>query len=254
MSEEKNRIVESINPDALDDTQEFVANVTDQVGPQYPQEVPIYLRSCYDIDKERFVPNSEPMTLERFIEVADLVIQDAHIREGIPEDRRIQLIEDYPAENFSRFGDTVIVWRLKARQPANMNSNASGRKQPGFTYDRSQRSPLNPNQILSVESRPVDNRVEFAVWSKYARMANEKALWLERLFVNYKWAFEIQGAERFFWKDRGPDTYQVTNGQRLYVRPLTFEVRLREFRTKADTIIQQFNFDLQSSSGGQFLS
>lgn len=252
MSEPISNIVEEIDPDLLDQDSLFTFTIEDGSLVPNEWEVPTYLRNCFDLDLRRFVPNQEPMTLERFIEVAAQVIDDAQEREGIAADKRIRLIEDYPAEEFHRFGDTVVVWRLKSRRPADMSPSGSARQQKGFSYSYRYRTPKHPNMILEVESRPTDNDIEFAVWSKYARMANEKALWLERLFINHKWAFTIQGAERFQWTGRGIDTYQTTNGQRLYIRPLTFHVRLRDFRVKASPVIKQFQMDLESVRHDQF--
>jgi hypothetical protein len=250
MSEPTSKITEVIDP-ALLDGREGISVTIGESATENKWEVPTYLRSCFDLDLNRFVPNTIPMTLERFIEVAGLVIEDAQDREGVPESERVLLIEDYPAEQMERLGDTVIVWKLKDRRPARMSADGKSRSQPGYTYDYSFRSPTNPNMILEVEGRPIDHQIEFAIWSKYARMANEKALWLERLFVNHKWAFTIQGADRFIWTGRGIDTYQTTNGQRLYIRPLTFSVRLRDFRIKADPIIKQFLIDIETTTEGQ---
>jgi hypothetical protein len=72
---------------------------------------------------------------------------------------------------------------------------------------------------------------------------NERALWLEKLFINSAFVFEVKGAERFFFKERLADNYLTVNGQRLFSRPLRFFLRYREFDAKAVSIIKQILID-----------
>ncbi len=90
--------------------------------------------------------------------------------------------------------------------------------------------------------------VEFTCWSKSARLANSRALWLERLFVNHAWAFKVQGVDRFYFQSRGSDWYTTTGGQELYARPVQFFVRLSEFRVKADSLIKHITLEIGTAS------
>ena len=94
---------------------------------------------------------------------------------------------------------------------------------------------------------PIDHIIEFNVWSKVASKANRRALWLEKLFVDYRWAFTSQGVERFFWQERGTDTFMTAGAQRLYSRPLRYFVRLREFHSIKYPTIRQFSFEVNLS-------
>lgn len=246
------RIVEKVNQDLLDDSGFMDVEITDSykgateadTNPDY--EKPTKIKNPFNFDPSRFLDNCEEMTLARFIEVADELIRDAQSREGTLAGEQVSLIEDYPAEEFSRFGDEVIAWKVISRMPANMNASAKGRPQRRGRFSYKLRSPKYPNKWLEVQSRPLDHIVEFQVWSKSARLANRRARWLEHLFVNHAWAFKVQGADRFYFHKRTSDWYTTSNGQGLYVRPLQFFVRLHAFQVIADPVIKHITFEVGS--------
>ena len=120
-----------------------------------------------------------------------------------------------------------------------MDRSGTGRPHRKSTYLDEMNSPEYPNKTIVIEARPIDHLIEFTCWGKSNKLANARALWLEKLFITHAWAFTARGAERFFWKDRGPDTYMTSGGQRLFYRPVNFFVRFREFEVKAHPQIKQ---------------
>ena len=88
--------------------------------------------------------------------------------------------------------------------------------------------------------------IEFSCWSKSNRLANNRAIWLEKLLINNSWRYQTQGVERFYWEGRGPDTYMTSGEQRLFYRPMRFFVRFREFEVKLHSLIK----DIQIIHGG----
>jgi hypothetical protein len=113
-----------------------------------------------------------------------------------------------------------------------MNIKAIGRLHRKSTYSYEYKNFNVPGKVLVVESRPVDHKIEFTCWAKTNKDANKRALWFEQLLINHSWLFEINGAERFHWIDRGADTYTTSNSQRLVYRPINFFLRYREFEIK----------------------
>ncbi len=192
-----------------------------------------------------FLPNNEPMTLDLFFSLAKTLIQDAQERESINQDSIIQLTEEYPPENISDFGDEVITFRVIERKPGNMDTKGTGRPQRKSMYSYEERSVKQPNKVITVESRPLDHVIEFTCWATSNKLANKRAIWLEKLFINSAFVFEVKGAERFFFKERLADMYMSTNGQRLFSRPLRFFLRFREFDAKAESILRQILIDLK---------
>lgn len=190
-----------------------------------------------------FLPNSEPMTLELFFNIAKLLIEDSQKREAIKD--IVTLTEEYPPEDISDYGDEVITFRVIERKPGMMDAKGTGRPQRKATYSYEERNPKQPNKVITVESRPVDHVIEFNCWASSNKLANKRAIWLEKLFINSAFVFESKGAERFFFKERLSDMYQTTNGQRLFSRPLRFFLRFREFDAKAESILRQILIDLK---------
>jgi len=191
-----------------------------------------------------FLPNTKPMDLDIFFTVSKMLIEDAQLREGINEDSFIKLVEEYPPEDINKYGNEVITWKVVERKPGMMNTKGTGRPHRKATYSHQEHRPDLPNKIITVESRPVDHVIEFNCWAVNNKLANKRAIWLEKLFVNSAFAFEVKGAERFYFKERLSDNYLTTNGQRIFSRPLRFFLRFREFDAKADTMIRNILVDI----------
>ena len=244
---EKSHLAEYIDESLLNEEGKFTLVFVDDSGDILNEhEIQTTLKSPYGLDLNKFLPNAEPMNLIRFFEVANELIVDAQQREGIIDDCLVPLVEEYPPDPMADLGQEVIAFRVLKREPAKMNTKGTARPHRKSTFYYDVVSSCSPNKVLVVESRPVDHVIEFSCWAKTNALANRRALWLEKLFVNNAWAFEVQGVERFFWKDRGPDTYMSTGGQRLFYRPVNFFVRFREFEVKAHPILRQINLEIES--------
>lgn len=191
-----------------------------------------------------FLPNTKPMDLEDFFLVAKTLIEDAQQRENINSDSLVKLVEEYPPEDINRYGNEVITFKVVERKPGMMNTKGTGRPHRKATYSHQEVRPDLPNKVITVESRPVDHVIEFNCWAVNNKLANKRAIWLEKLFINSAFAFEVKGAERFYFKERLSDNYLTTNGQRIFSRPLRFFLRFREFDAKADTMIRNILIDI----------
>lgn len=241
----KSNITEKVDPSLLKDDDKLKVHIVENDKITHQYEVPLKLINPYEFDATRFLPNTTPMSLPVFFDVASKLITNAQERAGIEEDKRVRLIEEYPPEPFSDYGDEVIAYRVLKREPALMNNKGTSRPHRKSSYSHQAMSPEYPNKTIIVEGRPIDHVIEFNCWAKNNKLANSRALWLEKLFVNHAWAFEVQGCERFYFKDRGPDTYMTTGGQRIFYRPINFFVRFREFEIKAHPNIKQILFEVK---------
>lgn len=191
-----------------------------------------------------FLPNTEPMTLDIFFDICQKLILDAQDREGIQEKFKVKLVEEYPPEDMASYGNEVITFKVVERKPGMMNTKGTGRPHRKATYSHQEIRPDLPNKVITVESRPVDHVVELNCWATSNKLANSRAIWLEKLLINSAFAFEVKGAERFYFKDRLSDNYMAINGQRVFSRPLRFFLRFREFDAKADTMIRNIMIDI----------
>lgn len=192
-----------------------------------------------------FLPNTEPMDLDSFFSIASTLIKDAQEREGTNEEDMVSLVEEYPPESMHTYGNEVITFKVVERKPGMMNTKGTGRPHRKATYSHQEVRPDLPNKVITVESRPVDHVVEFNCWAKTNKVANKRAIWLEKLFVNSAFVFEVRGAERFFWKERLSDNYLTVNGQRIFSRPIRFFLRFREFDAKATSMIRKILTELK---------
>ena len=190
-----------------------------------------------------FLPNTAPLTLDSFFSLAKAVMLDAQKKEAINEDSIVGLTEEYPPESLSSFGNEIVTFRVIERRPGMMNKKGTGRPQRKAMHAYEKADPSLPNKIITVESRPLDHVIEFNCWGLSNKTVNKRALWLEKLFINSAFAFEIKGAERFYFKERLADNYITVNGQRIFSRPLRFFLRFREFDAKAVSIIKQILID-----------
>ena len=244
MSDES-QLVEEVNPNLLPSGE--ISTVEENIKVViYENEKAIYtnqiatkLINPYEFDATRFLPNVRAMSLKRFFNIASELIYNAQDREGIKEDKKVILTEEYPPQPFESFGDEVVAYRVLKREPALMNTKGTARPQRKSTYYYDLVKPQAPNKVIVVEARPLDHLIEFTCWGKSNKLANARATWLEKLFVNHAWAFEVHGVERFYFKNRGPDTYTTTGGQRLFYRPVNFFVRFREFEIKSHPQIKE---------------
>ena len=186
-----------------------------------------------------FLPNTEPMDLDIFFSVAKALIADAQSREGTNLEDQVDLVEEYPPEDMSSYGNEVITFRVIERKPGMMNTKGTGRPHRKSTFSHQEIRPSMPNKVITVESRPVDHVIEFNCYGTSNKIVNKRAIWLEKLFINSAFVFEVKGAERFYWKERLADNYITINGQRIFSRPIRFFLRFREFDAKAVSMIKQ---------------
>lgn len=248
MSENSN-LYEEVSSELLKEATEYSVTIVDSLTGKAGQEYHTHvdLVNPYSFDPSPFVPKDRIMDLPAFYSLAAEVIADAQEREGVVASERVALVQEYQPEHFYKMGDEVIASRILRRQPGNMNRKATDRpnRRSSFAYDF--RDPGNPNKIITIESRPIDHKIEFSCWAKTSELANKRALWLEKLFHTHAWAFKIQGVERFYWENRGADTLWKHGEQRLHQRPLSFFVRLREHEVLAYPVLKRIDYTISTT-------
>ena len=192
----------------------------------------------FDFNLNDFLPNEKPLSLDVFFELASKVIKNA--QKNIKENKEIKLIEEYPPETLYDYGNEVITFRVIERKPGMMDKKGSSRPQRKSMYSYEYLDQNSPNQVITVETRPVDHIIEFNCWAVNNKLANKTAIWLEKLLINTAFVFVENGAERFFWKERKSDTYVTVGNQRIFSRPIHFFLRFRELDAKAYSTLRSF--------------
>jgi len=245
-NKEKATMLEEISEQLSKEAQKFSIALNNNGKITSVYEIETKINNIYEFDVNKFLPNATAMTLDKFYELVAELIRNAQVQDGIIEDEIIAFTEEYTPEEFHNFGDEVIVFRLLKREPARMDSKGTSRPQRNSMHSYEMLKPNFPNKSIIVESRPIDHIIELTCWAKTNRLANKRAIWLEKLLINNSWVFETQGVERFYWEGRGPDTYMTSGEQRLFYRPLKFFVRFREFEAKLYSVIK----DIEIIYGG----
>lgn len=233
---------ENINQDLLD--KQITVTISDQAQKSI-YEKSFLLKNPYDFDWDPFASTDEPLNLTTFLELVGDLLENQQVRDGTKEDKRIKLIADYPDARVSEHGDAVITSRVISRKPAALGADNKQFVHRGWQHYYEVTIPEIPKHRLIVERRLVAHTIEFSVWSKSARLANEKALWLENTLINSSYLFLSRGAERFYWEGRLADTYMNVSGQPLYQRPLRFFVTLNSYRIKAEPLISDFEIKIE---------
>jgi hypothetical protein len=250
MNDETRTILDKVSEDILrkEHLYKILVVNNDEVISTY--EVQTQINNIYNLDTSAFLPNEDPMSLDKFITLTSNIIASAQDAESVEKENLIVLTEEYPPDEFHNIGNgnEVIAYKLIKREPANMNRKASGRPQRTFSHSYDLLNPNYPNKTIVVESRPVDHIIELACWAKSNKIANKRAIWLEKLLINNSWQYQTNGIERFHWEGRGTDTYTTTGEQRLFYRPLRFFVRFREFEAKLNSVIQ----NIEIINGGNY--
>lgn len=244
MTTEVSQLYEQIAPELLDESGLYEVHYIDGVTKRLAEKVhmEVEVTNPFSFDPKPFLPDDGSMDLRKFKEVAADIVTDAQIRERVVSTETVQVVQEYQPERFHLLGDEVITVRVLKRIPANMDRKGTGRPQraSGFAYRL--QLPAHPNKVIVVESRPIDHKIEFAIWAKTSLIADRRALWLERLFVTHAWMFAAQGVERMLWEGRGVDEVQKHGEQPLHIRRLNFFVRLREHEVYAYPAIRELQF------------
>lgn len=252
MNEDTRTILDKVSEDILRKEHLYKILVVNQDEVISTYEVQTKINNIYNLNTSAFLPNEDPMTLEKFLTLTSNIVERAQKAAAVEDENLIVLTEEYPPDEFHNIGNgnEVIAYKLIKREPAKMNRKASGRTQRGFSNSYGLHDPSYPNRTIIVESRPVDHIIEFACWAKSNKIANKRAIWLEKLLINNSWQYQTNGIERFYWEGRGTDTYTTTGEQRLFYRPLRFFVRFREFEAKLNSVIQNIEIINGGNSNG----
>lgn len=225
-----------------------IINVVDEQGKilNYVEIEDFLITNPYNVNLSSvYLPNTEPMDLDIFFSTAKELIKSALEKEGSKE---ITVIEEYPPEELFNYGNEVITFKVISRKPGMMNTKATGRPHRKANFSHQDMRPQYPNQVITVESRPVDHIIEFTCWGQSNKDVNKRVIWLEKLFINSAFVFEVKGAERFFFEERLEDKFEKVSDQRLFGRQLRFFLRFREHDAKVDSIIRKIHVDIKKTN------
>lgn len=158
----------------------------------------------------------------------------------IPEDRRVGFQADDIDEPIKT---DVITFATKSRLPAQFSQG-----KPGAPAQHRLLKPLKIDTIddpdsmqhkLLIYAWPSDNEIQFTIWARTNKHANKRALWFERLMLEYDWYLKTSGFNKVFYLGRGADfSIREDKGQKLYGRPMVYQVQTEEQFTVRENVIR----------------
>jgi len=135
----------------------------------------------------------EGAELNDFFEAIQTIIVSKQNQEGVPEDKRILVLEEDPPESI----DTeAITFYLKTRVPGRFDQGPSGagRIKEVVPHQRAVIDhPEAPSQKLVTMGRFYDNWITFNIYARSNKVARQRLLWFEHVMDIYNWYFRLCG-------------------------------------------------------------
>lgn len=216
-----------MNKELLEEAKKTVTLIfNDGVTKSEEIEIPesITYKNPYNYDLLQFLPNVTLFDLNTFFSLTKTVLQNENNLNKLPI---INITEEYPPDNMEDYGQEVLSYKVISRQPGAVDQNNSirpKRYRPSYTI-----KDHHTGDLIEIHKRSLDHEIEITCWATTNKMANARALWLERLLVTESWVYKSRGADRFYFLKRLSDGYMTTGQQKLFYRPLRFFLRYDEF-------------------------
>ena len=132
-------------------------------------------------------------TISDFFEMVQTVIISKQNQEGVPESKRILVLEEDPPETI----DTEsITYYLRGRDPGSFAQGPAGTKSIQEVtphYRAIIDHPEAPSQKLVTAGRFYDNYITFNVYARTHKAAMNRLFWFERTMDIYNWYFRLYG-------------------------------------------------------------
>lgn len=98
----------------------------------------------------------------------------------------------------------------------------------------------NPDYKLKLYGQTIENQVRVTVWAKTGTEADDRALWLENIFLDYVWFFNYMGIDKVIWQGQAEDVekYPTEGGQTYYGRPIHLNVVTTKTWTRREKTLE----------------
>lgn len=196
----------------------------------------------YHVDLSQLRPSHFASLDQVYVLLADIIKYKQSL-EGVTNDNVVSLSEEWNPEDLYNYpAGEVITIRLISREPARMS--ADGKSRPNFSrnFESKFKSPLAPNKVITVESVPKDHIIELSCWATTAKLANQRALWLENTLLEQEYQLALKGIQNWRYDQRLTDMVVKQSEMRIHQRPIRYFFRLYEPIVYADPQISNIQF------------
>lgn len=160
-----------------------------------------------------------------FIQLVHDGWEDFQNRYAVPRANWIPIKYMNPKEFVEKFDEqsNVILFRVISRK--RFNSTPDGERRARTPEVREQfTDPDDDTNIVTLLGQKREHIVEFAIWSKHSKKANEAAEQFEGYMEAYGWYFTSKGINRVWFEERTEDRIEEIGGTEWSVRPIRYQV------------------------------
>lgn len=182
-------------------------------------------------------------TLDKVYDLLRDLINYKQTLDGVTESNRITLSEEWNPEDIAEHpaGEGITI-KLINREPGRMSADGKSRPNYAPNFESKFRDPNLPNNVITVESIVKDHVIELSCWATEAKLANQRALWLERTLFEQKHNFPLNGIQNWRYEQRLSDMVIKQSEQRIHQRPIRYFFRLYEPVVHMDPQISNIQF------------
>lgn len=175
-----------------------------------------------------------------FFGVVHGLIRKVEEIDGTPEDRKVIFQAD---EIDKPLEVEAVTFSTRSRMPGQFSQGKIG----GTAAHRIVKpikidtidDPDSMQHKLQIYSWIADNEIQFTIWARTNKQANSRALWFERMMLEYDWYLRTSGFNKVFYLGRGADfSIREDKGQKLYGRPMVYQVTTEEQFTVRENVIR----------------
>ena len=218
--------------------QELVECVTGPIK-MHGAQVPVSVNGRDVKMNPHLMSTGDAKDIDGFYLLVQEVIADRLARENIAAEHRPIFTEENPPTDAR---SEVITFKLLSRCPGVISQGkqlAPGRQEWKGRHRDIMPDPDHPNKKLHIYSQVFDNVIELCCWAKTNKVANARALWLERLIADYTWYFKLSGVAQVRFHERTADMHEAndTDGNKIFSRPLKFYVRTERISNVSEYVL-----------------
>lgn len=178
--------------------------------------------------------------INSFLDLVAEAWEDFQNRYGIPAANWVPVKYISPKEFVENFTSQSNVILFKVLSRKRFNSTSDGERRPRTPEIREQfEDPDDDNNIVTLSGMKRENIVEFTVWSKHSKKANQLALEFEGFMNAYVWYFTSKGLNRVWFEERKEDRVEVTGATEWSVRTLIYQVTTELIYKETDKKLSQ---------------
>jgi hypothetical protein len=196
--------------------------------------VPKYVKGRRVESTSRLQSGGNAKDIDEFYTLLQSALQDKQDRDNIVADDRVTLIHEYPP---SEIRTELITYRLISRSCATTSQGHpmnKGRSDWKPKLRDVVPDPVHPNKKLLISGQLFDNLIELCCVARTAKVADQRALWLEDLMHQYAWFFTYQGVGQVLYMGRETDSHLEVGGNKLHSRPLRYFVQTEKIFSSSE--------------------